>query len=188
VSRRPWRLGLGVVLLTGAPVLVGCGTERKDAPEPLPTREVVREPAASAGGACRLLDYPTIEEMVGTRFEVAAAGRRKDTSTCLVRAEEAEHPDLVLSVSPTDADAALFNEELLPEGAKGVKGLGKAAYRLTVGPSREAGAAAEVGWLTGDKRLVTLRYTFPPGQERAAADELVDGLVRLAKKIDTSSL
>ncbi|MEE6263001.1 hypothetical protein [Plantactinospora sonchi] len=174
-------IGAGLLLLAG------CG----DDPTPqssLPAPEVVRLPAASAGGACQLVDYPTIEEVIGTRFDVSAASRHGKTDTCVLRGEDADQPELALSVSPTTADAAIFADEVVPSGGKTVKGLGKAAYRAEVKAARNSGPSLEVGWLTGDKRLVNLRYTFPDGEAQAGGDDFADKLVALAKKIDTSSL
>ncbi len=185
---RNLRTGLGLLMLAGTPMLAGCGEETTTGQPRLPMPEVVRLPAASAGGSCLLLDYPVIEEITSVRFEVAAASRNNATNTCVVRAEAAEHPELVLSVSPTTADASVFADELVPKGGKTVKGLGKAAYQVTAAPAKGVGAVAEVGWLTGDGRLVSLRYTFPAGQDRTAADAFSTRLVALAKKIDASSL
>ena len=179
----------GRLCLIGAGLLMlaGCGEDaapRADAAVP----RVVQLPASAAGGACQLLDYPMIEQATGTLFDVSAASRHGKTNTCVVRAESADRPDLALSVTPTSADAAIFADEVVPSGGKSVKGLGKAAYRSTVAPVKGSGAGVEIGWLTGDGRLVNLRYTFATGQDRAAAEAFASKLVVLAKKIDTSSL
>jgi len=180
VRRRLCFLGAGLVMLSG------CGGE-DPAPQSLgPAPKVVRLPASAAGGACQLLDYPVIAQVIGTQFDVSAASRHGRTDTCVLRAEAAARPELALSVTPTTADADIFADEVVPSGGKSVKGLGKAAYRSTV--AGNSGIVVEIGWLTGDKRLVSLRYTFPAGQDRAAADAATTKLVALAKKIDTSSL
>ncbi|MDG4785798.1 hypothetical protein O7626_07630 [Micromonospora sp. WMMD1102] len=179
----------GRLCLIGAGLLVlaGCA-EEVDAPQPVgPAPKVVRLPASAAGGACQLLEYPAVEEAIGTRFEVAAASRHGKTDTCVLRGEAEARPELALSVTPTTADAAIFADEVVPSGGKTVKGLGKAAYRSTTAPAKSAGSAIEVGWLTGNGRLVSLRFTFPAGQEQAEADALAPKMINLAKKIDTSS-
>jgi hypothetical protein len=148
-------------------------------PGPRPT-----VPAAEAGGACRLLDYDVIGRTLGVRFDVAAAGRQARTDTCLARSSGADLPDLVLTVSPTTAGAAVFRAEMAPDGAEAVKALGTAAYRNTAGAGRGHGPVAEVGWLSGDRRLLTLRYTTPPGESAASAKRVSVRLVALARTID----
>lgn len=173
-------VGAGLLLLTG------CGDD--PAPQSVgPAARVVRLPAAAAGGACQLLDYPAIEQAIGIRFEVAAASRHGKTNTCVLRVEATARPELALSVTATTADASIFADEVVPSGGKAVKGLGKTAYRSTVAATKSTGLLVEIGWLTGDGRLVNLRYTFPSGEEPADADALAPKLIGLAKKIDTSS-
>lgn len=170
-------------------MLTGCGGEdASPARVAVPVPKVVELPASNAGGACELLDYPIVEQDLGMRFDVAAASRLKQTYTCVLRTEAADQPDLTLSVIDVSVDVAGFKADLVPQGGKSVSGLGKAAYRLTVAPADEHGATAEIGWLGADGRAASLRYTLPAGQGRDAAEELVDGLVALAKKIDTSNL
>lgn len=175
--------GTGLLLL-----LTGCGADAAAVPPAQPRPMVTTWPAAVAGGACVLFDYTVIEQAVGTRFSIAAAMRHQKTDTCVVQAEGASRPDLVLSVTATSADPAVFNSELVPKGAATVKELGKAAYRVTSAPAGDDGAAAEVGWLTDDKRLFTLRYTLAAGGERGVADELAPKLVDLARQLDPSLL
>ncbi|ROT32870.1 hypothetical protein EF879_06745 [Micromonospora sp. HM5-17] len=174
-------IGAGLLLLSA------CGDDSPP-PQAIPAPEVVRLPAASAGGACQLLDYPVIEEAIGVRFEVSAASRYGKTDTCVVRGEAADGPELALAVSPTTADSGIFADEVVPRGGTSVKGLGKAAYRATTKAAKGSGPGVEVGWLTGNGRLVNLRYTFPEGDEPVDLDEFAGKLVTLAKKIDISSL
>lgn len=131
-----------------------------------------------------MLDYPSIEETTGVRFDVSAAGKHRDSSTCVLRSETAERPELALAVTKTSVDAAVFKEELTPRGGKAVSGLGKAAYRVTLAPGKEHGAGVEVGWLTSDGQMISLRYVFPAGEDRAAADAFAAKVVALAKTID----
>jgi hypothetical protein len=180
----------GRLLLIGAGLLVlsGCG-EKAAATRavPLSVPPVVKLPAAAGGGACRLLDYPVIEQATGTKFDVSASSVQGKTNTCVVQTELASRPDLALSVTPTTADAAVFADEM-PSGGRSVKGLGKAAYRAPLAAGKDYGAGVEVCWLTADGRMVSLRYTLAPGQGRPAADPFGDKLIALAKKIDTKGL
>lgn len=175
-------IGVGLLLLTG------CQAQAEANPAAAPARVVVEVPASAAGGACYLLDYAAIEQATGTRFEISVATQQEQTFTCLVRPKAASRPDLVLSVTATSADAAIFKEDVVPRGAQAVKGLGKAAYRLIVPAANGQGPGVEVGWLSGDDRLVTVRYTFAAGQDPAAAKTLAPKMVTLAEQIDSSSL
>ena len=144
-------------------------------------------PASAAGGACILLDYPQIEEHIGVRFDVAASDQSDDTSTCVVQTETGTRPDLTFSVVPsTPADARMFLGELKPKGAKSLSGLGRAAYRLVA--ADEAGPAVEIGWLTADKQLMTLRFTFPEGTQADEANDMAGRLVDLAQALDGDDL
>ncbi|MGW0433185.1 hypothetical protein ACWDV4_11680 [Micromonospora sp. NPDC003197] len=176
-------IGAGVVMLAG------CGGEdASPARVAVPVPEAVELPASNAGGACELLDYPTVEQALSIRFDVAAASQRKQTYTCVLRTEAADQPDLTLSVTDISMDATGFKADLVPQGGASVSGLGKAAYQLTVAPADEHGATAEIGWLSTDGRPASLHHTLPAGQGRDAAKELLPALVALAKKIDTSKL
>lgn len=180
----------GRLLLIGAGLLLVSGCDESAAATqnaPLPIPPVVKLPASSGGGACRVLDYPVIEQVTGTLFDVSASTVQGKTNTCVLQSEQASRPDLALSVTPTTADSAVFADEM-PSGGQSVKGLGKAAYRLTLAAGKDYGAGVEVSWLTGNGRMITLRYTFPAGQGRPAADAFAAKLVTLAKQLDTSSL
>jgi hypothetical protein len=174
---------LGTLLLA----LTGCAQAAAETPQavsPVPTAY----PASAAGDACALLDYDVIEKAVGVRFDVAAANRQGATHTCVVQASNANHPDLVLTVSTATANAAVFRSTLVPKTAKTVKGLGLAAYQLTIKASQGQGPGLEVGWLSGDSRLITLRFTFAAGAGQAAVAALQGKLVELAKKVDLTSV
>lgn len=154
-----------------------------------PAVEVTPLPVSAAGGACELLGYPTIEQYLGVRFDVAVAGKEGDTATCVVQARRTGQPDLVLSLSGvTSADAALFTKELMPAGAQRITGLGRAAYRLTVPPAAGRGEGVEIGWLSQDTRILTLRYTTAAAAQPAAepADKLATRLFGLAEAVDGS--
>jgi hypothetical protein len=153
---------------------------------PLPELQV---PASAAGGACILLDYPQIEEHIGVRFDVAASDQSDDTSTCVVQTQAGTRPDLTLSVvASTPADASAFLGELKPAKAKTLSGLGQAAYRLIEAPAGDAGPAVEIGWLTADRQLMTLRYTYPDAAPEGDADGMAGRLVNLAQALEGDDL
>ncbi|MGR6318016.1 hypothetical protein [Micromonospora soli] len=178
---RIWLSGAAVALTAGcaaeAPVVV-------PAVDPPP----VEVAAASSGGACRLLDFAVIAKHTGGKFDVAAAVDKDDTHTCVVRAERALLPELVLTVTDTSIDTTTFTLDVLPRGAKKVTKLGKIAYRQTLPKTGKTGPAAEVGWLATEGRLVTLRWTCPKGADQAVAEQVAGRLVILAKAVDTRRL
>jgi len=184
VRTRARRFGASLLLL----LLAGCGAEASADTPPAPPPVAPDIPAAAAGGVCQLLDYVLIERIVGVKFDIAAAQKVDKTYTCAVQSMGAARPDLVLSVTVTQADAEVFKEELIPEGGAAVKGLGKAAYRQIRGAGGSAGPGVEVGWLTADARLIVLRYTFAPGEPKSAAEALGPKLVDLAKEINQTSV
>jgi hypothetical protein len=176
----------GRVWLTGAGLLalVGCdGNAAGTGPEPTPFVLSV-EPAAQAGGACRILDYAVIKQTTGVQFTVAMATTHRSTQTCVLQAGAESRPDLTLSVTPTTADPGVFADSMAPAGAQSLRGLGKAAYRITNPARGDHGASVEVGWLSADRRLISLRFTFAAGQERPAADAIAPKLLALAKKVE----
>jgi hypothetical protein len=174
---------VGCLALAGA---AGCAQAAAEPPAsvPLAAPAATEWPASVAGGACQLLDYATIEAAIKVRFDVAAASQQGKTYTCVVQHSDAARPDLTLTVTATTADPATFRSTMAPDKAQSVSGLGKAAYRAGIAASKTQGPAVEVGWLSGDKRLLTLRFTFPPGAAAAAVNGLAPRLVELAKKVD----
>ncbi|MER7165933.1 hypothetical protein ABT336_07645 [Micromonospora sp. NPDC000207] len=184
---RVWWVAAVVLLATG------CAQESdervtKPPVPPMDTPQGVAEPAASAGGACELLDFAKIEEHAGVRFDVAAAGERNGSHTCVVRAGQDDLPELTLSVSKTSLDRASFAADVVPQQAETVSGLGQQAYRRTVAASDGDGPVAEVGWLADQGRLAILRYTLPADAERSAAQELAGKLTELAKSVEVKPL
>ena len=73
-------------------------------------------------------------------------------------------------------------------GATAVADLGRAAYRVGLPASGNAGLGVEVGWLTGNGRLIVLQFRFPAGTADTQVEALVPKLVTLARQIDQSSL
>ncbi|WP_053657474.1 hypothetical protein [Micromonospora sp. NRRL B-16802] len=166
----------------------GCAADAEPSAVPPPVPIAVDVAAASSGGACRLLDFALIEQLIKVRFDVAAASERGDTHTCVVRAGNAPLPELMLSVSETSVDKTTFGADVVPTKATKVTGLGQQAYRRTVAAASGHGPAVEVGWLATDSRLATLTWTSARGTERAVAEKLAGELIALAKKVDTRAL
>ncbi|MEU5904812.1 hypothetical protein ABZ780_10600 [Micromonospora sp. NPDC047467] len=173
--------------LTGL-LVSGCAADAEPVAVPPPVPIAVDVAAASSGGACRLLDFALIEQLVKARFDVAAASERGDTHTCVVRAGDAALPELTLSVSETSIDKTTFGADVVPAKATKVTGLGQQAYRRTTAAASGHGPVAEVGWLATDGRLATLTWTGARGTERSAAEKLTAELISLAKKVDTRAL
>ncbi len=167
--------------------LAGCSDRPDQAAAPRPAPEVVPPPAASAGGACILWDYRLIARTLGVTFTAAASRSVDTTSTCVVQTEDGDAPYLVLSVvERTKAGADVFLAAAMPEQARRVKGLGRAAYRLVGKPSDGYGPRIEVGWLSDAKQVQTLTFTFPKGAPQKQVDEMSARLVTLAKALATT--
>ncbi len=182
VARRLIGLMTVVALLAA-----GCTRpEPKPAALAQPTRSAV--PAGSVGGACHLLDYDVVAKFLGLTFEVAAASQSATTFSCVLRTRAASYPDLVLTVTPTKADDKVFRSTIMPKGATAVAELGKVAYSAPTRPEDSAGPGVEIGWLTGDRRLIMLRCHLAPGTASELAARLTPKLVSLAVEIDVSSL
>jgi hypothetical protein len=179
-----------LVALLGAAALLalaGCSEDAASASD-LPPVRIVEQPAASAGGACILWDYAFIQKQIGVRFTVAAADQVDDTSTCVVQTEDGDWPDLALAVvESTTADGDLFLQDLMPDKATKLKGLGKAGYRLISPASGGHGPVIEIGWLSEAAQLQTLKFTFAPGATTAAVNEMSARLLKLAKAMDTTN-
>jgi hypothetical protein len=175
-------LVVAVALTTG-----GCARAGADpAGAAVTTASPTRLPAATQGGACYLLDYGVIEQVLGVAFDVAAAGTADDTFTCVLQQLAGTYPDLTLAVTRTGADADVFASTVQPAGAASVAGLGRIGYSVSLPATADAGSAVEVGWLSGDDRLLILRYRVAGGPDESVA--LVPKLTALAKRIDRESL
>ncbi|RLP94181.1 hypothetical protein [Micromonospora sp. CV4] len=166
----------------------GCAAEVEPVAVPPPAPIAVDVAAASSGGACRLLDFTVIEQLVKVRFDVAAASERGDTYTCVVRTERATLPELTLSVTDAKIDKTTFGADVVPDKAAKVTAVGQQAYRRTLAAASGHGPVAEVGWLTTEGRLATLSWTAARGAERSAVEKVTGDLVALAKKVDTRAL
>ncbi|MEV6595378.1 hypothetical protein AB0M36_00785 [Actinoplanes sp. NPDC051346] len=182
MRKRPIALSAAVALLA----LAGCSNEQPDTP--LPPVRPVELPAASAGGACILWDYPFIKQTIGVDFSVAASGQVDDTSTCVVQTTASQGPYLVLSVvESTKADGDLFLDELMPSKSTKVKGLGKAGYLLVTKASGDHGPTVEIGWLSEADQLQTLQFTFAKEAKTKDIEPMRTKLLALAKAMNTTN-
>jgi hypothetical protein len=145
-------------------------------------------PAAYAGGACLLLDYKEIKATLGVDFNVSAAADTSGTYSCVVQNSDAELPDLVLSITATDLSAAEFTKDVQPAKAKAVPKLGLVGYEIPVAAASGAGPGVEVGWLSGNNRLMVLRYICPPGTPAADVTALLAKMADLAHQVDSTSV
>jgi len=185
---------LAVLLVLVGGLLDGCGSDPPKKGEPqaqtaaIPARGADRAPAAAAGGACQLLDFFAVEQLIGVQFEVAAAAQRDSTATCVLQKSGTGYPDLTLAISPTTVAAAAFKASAAPPGAADLAGLGQAAYQLVrPAPAAEAtapGPAVEIGWLTKTGQLMVVRYRLPADKPQSDADGMVAQVTDLAKFLD----
>ncbi|MEV4413909.1 hypothetical protein [Catellatospora sp. NPDC049609] len=172
-----------LALMAGCALLAGCSGAGAQAHQEPPVVSSPSPPALT--GACLLLDFPRIEQHLGTGLSISGAATHQKTHTCVARSTTADLPELSLSVTPTKADVAVFREAMLPDGAKAVTGLGKVAYQQTRPAAKGRGPYVEVGWLAGNARLLLLKVTMPVGGDAAA---LAPEVVELAKEIDRAGI
>jgi hypothetical protein len=161
--------------------LAGCTSSDLPAPRPAPQQR----PASLAGGACLLIKFETLERILGQHYTIAASAKKDSTNTCVVRTEPAPVPEVAVSVTPSKADVAVFIDVVKPKGATVVPGVGRVAYQVITPAKAAAGPVLEIGWLTGDARLMFLRWTLPSGADAGAE---APKLVALAKELDKSSI
>jgi hypothetical protein len=183
-----WRGALARCVVPLALVLVaGVACTRAEAqPRPTGAKEPAkpfRWPAATEGGACLLLDFEVVEQVIGASFDVAAKGQASETYSCVLQRAGAGTPDLTLAVSGTYADQAVFKATVAPKGSADVARLGLRAYSIAVPAAGGAGPGVEVGWLSGDNRLLVLRYRSAP-KNPADPAALAPKMVELAHKVD----
>jgi hypothetical protein len=186
-----WALGVLLLLLAGCsanPAVPSGAGPSAASPSPTGLRPT-RWPAAQAGGACQLLDYGVVEQIIGLTFEVAAGGRQDATYTCVLQRTGGTVPDLSLAVTPTTATPTIFRTALAPKGSTAVTGLGKVAYRAGVAPVPKAGRGSgiEIGWLSGNNRILVLRCTLAADATPETVAQLTTKLVELALAVDKVS-
>ncbi|WP_432836384.1 hypothetical protein [Dactylosporangium sp. CA-092794] len=174
---------LPLAILAIALLVAGC-----DDAGASPAAQGSTAPAASAGGACQLLDFGMVNAKLGLDLSVAAGASLDNTFTCVLQAKGVSYPDLVLAVSSTTIDADVFGDMIQPKNATAVQGLGVAGYQMPTPAAGKAGPGVEVGWLAGNKRIIELSLRFAPGTPDQRAADAVPKVVELAKLIDLSSL
>jgi hypothetical protein len=185
----------GVVAAAVAVALAGCQAANASAGTPQPAGSPSApvslgppSPAALAGGACLLMDYDTVRKDLGVEFAVAAAADTSGSYTCLLRTATADLPDLVLAITSTDLTGAEFLADVQPSGATAVTDLGKVGYVQQIPAASGTGSAVEVGWLSGNDRLITMRYTSAKGTTAEQVAALVDRMVALARHVDATTV
>jgi hypothetical protein len=176
------RLPLAVLALS-AVLVAGCDDAGAD-----PGARASTTPAAAAGGACQLLDFGMVNAKLGLNLSVAAGASQDNSFSCVLQAAGASYPDLVLTVSATTIGADIFASAIQPKGATALPGLGLAAYQMPTPAADKAGPGVEIGWLTGNKRIIELSLRFALGTADDKAGEAMPKMVDLAKLIDLSSL
>jgi hypothetical protein len=165
--------------------LAGCADTAKPDKQASPSSTTRTMAAADAGGACLLLDFDKTNETLKTAFDVAAAGQSGETYTCVLRAVKAEYPMLTLAVTATNADVGVIQSSAVwPKGAVHVGDLGQVAYRANLGAAGDHGPGVEVGWLSGNQRLIIVRVQVAAG----AALPDYQPVVALAKTVDATSV
>lgn len=192
-------LALAGVLLASGLAVAGCARLEHPTAQPHPSVSIPPgegdfsaapspsaspTPAHAAGGTCKLVDYGSVEAATGTRFEVAAASTAHGAASCALQVLYSDHPDLVLAVADTQADAKAF-AKAEPDGANTIKGLGAAAYSRVLGPSGSAGPVVEIAWLGRHDKIVTMRYTYSSDVGTHTASGAVGKLVAYAKNVES---
>jgi hypothetical protein len=171
---------------TSADVPRSAGTPTPHRPVPVVSPSASAPPAAAmAGGACLLLDYKVINAALGTRFDVAAAANKSGTYTCVVQGNTT-YPDLTLSITATTLTTTDFTANLKPSGSTTVAKLGKIGYSAEIKATGKTGPAMEIGWLSGNGRVIIMRYTADVGT--AVASSVTDGMVSLARTVDATTV
>jgi hypothetical protein len=145
-------------------------------------------PASMAGGACLLMDFDTINSDLGTAFGVSAAADSDGTYTCVIQATAATNPNLTISITATTLTTVDFTATIQPAGATAVTKLGKIGYIQQIKAVAPAGPAVEVGWLSGNERLIIMRYTFAANGTAAQATALATGMAKLARTVDATTV
>jgi hypothetical protein len=171
-SRTPLVAVLLMLALQTVVLLAGCEPGRSATAQPSQPTTQPTEQRIAASGACYLLDRALISEHLALELDVVAARSRGATHSCVQRVGAQAEPELVLTVTPTTVDLPTFVQDVTPPGATAVSRLGKAGYQ---------GPGPQVGWLSGDDRLLVLTLTPPPGED---PDRYAGGLLELARAVD----
>lgn len=186
------RLAAFALTVVVASALTACSLPAGSVSQPPPKHKTATpspagpKPASLAGGACLLLDYATINSVLGTEFSVAASADKSDSYTCVVQGSSSSYPDLTLSITATDLTPSDFSSDVKPSKSTTVKDLGKVGYEIERPAGNGIGASIEVGWLSGNERLIILTYVYESGATTESA--LVDKMIELAKRIDVTTV
>lgn len=189
------RRAVAAVLLLSILGLAGCKMTDASASAPVVRPSISLAPsvgpppaAAMAGGACLLLDFDTINQDLGSSFGTAGAADKNGTYSCVVLAGAAARPNLTLSITATTLTTTDFTATVVPGGTKPVSQLGKVGYLEHIKPAGSTGPAIEVGWLSGNERLIIMRYSMASGATDAEATAAEAGMVALAKTVDVTTV
>jgi hypothetical protein len=190
MTRRAGAVALGLALLA---LLASCtsAAPSSKALKPSSATSVSAPPlpaAALAGGACLLMDFKVVNAALGSQFDVAGAADKSGTYTCVLQDDSATYPNLTLSITATTLAPADFTASISPSGSKPVSNLGKIGYVVQVKATATVGPAVEVGWLSGNDRLIIMRYTFPTDSAATAATAASDGMTALARTVDATTV
>jgi hypothetical protein len=144
--------------------------------------------AALAGGACLLMNFATVRKELGTAFTVAAAADSSGSYSCVLQESSGSLPSLTLSITATDLSTADFKTNVVPSGSSPISELGKIAYRKIVPATKSTGPSIEVGWLSGNNRLIIFRYVCARDTPTATSSALGTKMVSLAQIVDQTTV
>lgn len=189
-----WRTRYAVAsVLSVAALLTATSCARSagvDATAPSPAAHTLAppqpKPAALAGGACLLMDFGVVNKALGSSFNVAAAADKSGTYTCVLETSKADVPNLTIAITSTDLTVAEFKSLAVPSGSASVTGLGKIGYSEQIAAAKTTGAGVEVGWLSGNGRLIVMRYTL--AADGSVGSGLTDQVVALARTVDLTTV
>jgi hypothetical protein len=186
---------VAAALLLSISGLAGCkiSTAAGSSPSPRPSISLapsVGPPpeAAMAGGACLLLAYSTINTDLGTSFDTAGSADKGGTYTCVVQAGANKRPNLTMSITATSLTTTDFTANVVPPSTKPVAQLGKIGYIKHVLAAGSTGPAVEVGWLSGNERLIIMRYSMANDATDADAVAVEAAMIKLAKTVDVTTV
>jgi hypothetical protein len=145
-------------------------------------------PAAMAGGACLLLVFDTINNDLGSTFDTAGSADKGGTYTCVVQAGSDARPNLTLSITATTLTTTDFTATVVPASTKPVTQLGKIGYIKHIAPAGTTGPAIEIGWLSGNERLIIMRYSMASSSTDADATDAEAGMIKLARTVDVTTV
>jgi len=141
-------------------------------------------PASTAGLICQLVEYDTVADGIGVRFDTAGGARKDDTQTCALTQSGAKYPYLTLALSPTTVSDLIFKATMVPAGSADVQELGRIAYQRTLPVADGSGPGVELCWLSWSSRMLVLRFVSTPDTQPDQITQLASRLVALAQRIE----